>query len=240
MNFGESFHYQIDTQVGSFQVFPNGKIRFASIGDLFQEIAWRHAESGGFGKSLMENNQMWALARLDIRTEEMPKWGDEVRLFTAVRGVNKLFAFREFLMLSEQGEVLVKGMSSWLLLDTESKRPIRPSSVLPPELFDPNLITPWQPEKIKVDGSLILEQKIQVRFSDLDLNNHVNNTSYIRWAEDILMENGIEMKCLSMNYLSEAHLQNLVDLTVYKSEETFFVSGTVEGKPVFLAEGVID
>lgn len=240
MNSGESFHYQLDAQVGSFQVFPNGEIRFASIGDLFQEIAWKHADSGGFGISLMENNQMWALARLDIQTEKMPKWGDEVRLFTAGRGVNKLFAFREFLMLSDQDEVLVKGMSSWLLLDTVSKRPIRPSSVLPPELFDPNLITPWQPEKIKVEGSLISEQKIQVRFSDLDLNNHVNNTSYIRWAEDILMENGIEMKSLSINYLSEAHLQDLVYLSVYKSGRTFFVSGTTEGSPVFLAEVAID
>lgn len=236
MSIKDSFQFQIDARIGSFQTLPNGKIRMSSIGDLFQEIAWQHADSGGFGIKLMDSNQMWALVRFDIEVIKMPSWGDQVKLFTAGRGVNKIFAFREFLMLSKENEILVKGMSSWLLLDSKSKRPTRPADSLPPELFDPSVVPSWEPHKIKVKGELILTQKIQVRFSDLDLNNHVNNTSYIRWIEDILLENNFESTSYSLNYLAEAHLKDWVTINVFKTSSKLFIKGESEDKSIFLAE----
>lgn len=227
------FQYNLNTEVHSFQVSPEGKISWYALADWCQEIAWRHANSAGFGLKLAESGQLWALARLEIRAEELPSWGDRIRIYTAGRGVNKIFAFREFLITDPDGKVLVSGMSSWLLLDSLSKRPLRPELVLPKALFDPTLIPSWQPEKIQVAGNLKFKEPIRVKPSDLDLNRHVNNTSYIRWAEDLLIQHGYSQTQFAINYLSECHINDEVVLELYQDGALIYIQGTVSERKVF-------
>lgn len=235
MSLGDSFQYSLPFQVGSFQVHPDGKISLASLADFLQEIAWRHADSADFGRNLMESNQMWVLSRLDIRVEKSPTWGEKIQAFTAGRGADKLFAFREFLVLNLNGDVLVKAMSSWLLLHTETKRPLRPEVVLPAHLFDPTQKPDWQPEKIRIHGEEIYRETLKVRYSDLDLNNHVNNTSYILWVENILRENNFPTNEVLINYQAECLLGDEVNLILWETDQGRFVEGLVGEKLVLLA-----
>lgn len=230
---GQDFQFAMEAEVHSFQVSPEGKISTYALADWFQEIAWRHANSAGFGTNLSENRQMWALARLSIKAAKRPAWGEKMKIYTAGRGVNKIFAFREFLLTDLDGNPLVTGMSSWLLLDSVSKRPQRPESVLPRELFDPELKPMWEPEKVQAQGEIKNQIRIQVKPSDLDLNRHVNNTSYIRWAEDLIIQAGIDPKFCGINYLSECHLNDEVTLELSESAGEFFVEGKVKEKRVF-------
>lgn len=236
MSLPEGLQFAKEFEVGSFQVHPNGKIRLSSLADLLQEIAWRHADSGDFGRNLLETKQMWVLSRLEIRVFEFPSWGDQLRIFTGGRGAEKLFAFREFLVWDKNGSVVARAMSSWLLLNSETKRIQKPELVLPPELFDPSKAPNWQPEKLSVSGELIAEEKIQVRHSDIDLYHHVNNTSYIRWVEDFLADKHIFTTQISMNYLAECLEGDRVDLTLYGTDSEKMVEGKVGGKSVFLAK----
>ncbi|MHA7128170.1 acyl-[acyl-carrier-protein] thioesterase [Algoriphagus namhaensis] len=228
------FQFTMDTEVHSFQVSPAGEIRMHAVGDWFQEIAWRHANHAGFGTEISRASQLWAMARLDIQALRLPVWGEKFRLFTAGRGVNKLFAFREFLMCDQSGKPLIKGMSSWLLLDAQSKRPLRPELVLPEALFDPKLKPTWEPPKILIKGEKLEEIDLQVKPSDLDLNKHVNNTSYIRWAEDLIGERGLR-NC-ALNYLAECHLGDVVTLSLFQESDTYFLEGQVSGKKVFTSQ----
>lgn len=237
MSLGDSFQYSLPFQVGSYQVHPDGKISLTSLADFLQEIAWRHADSADFGRNLMESNLMWVLSRLDIRVEKSPTWGEKIQAFTAGRGADKLFAFREFLILDSNGEVLVKAMSSWLLLHTETKRTQRPEVALPAHLFDPTQKPDWQPEKIRIHGGEIYQETLKVRYSDLDLNNHVNNTSYILWVENILRENNFSANELLINYQAECILGDEVSLSLWKTEAGMLVQGLVGEKLVLLARG---
>lgn len=230
-----TFQYNLDAEVHSFQVSPEGKISLFALADWCQEIAWRHANSAEFGVNLTENKQMWALARFDLRAQSLPAWGEKIRILTAGRGVNKIFAFREFLVTDLKGKTMVRGMSTWLLLDSETKRPQRPELVLPKSLFDPSLTPSWEPEKVQVDGSAEKKEFLRVKPSDLDLNRHVNNTSYIRWAEDLLVQHGYSHTNCNINYLSECHLNDEVLLELFVSNEGTFVAGSVSGKKVFVS-----
>lgn len=236
MKLPEDFQFSHEFEVGSFQVHPDGEIRMFALADLLQEIAWRHADSGDFGRSLLENQQMWVLSRFEIKVYSFPKWGDKIRIFTGGRGAEKLFAFREFMVWDEKENVLARAMSSWLLLHTQTKRIQKPDSVLPKELFDPLKKPIWQPEKLSFMGNLIGEEEIKVQHSDLDLNHHVNNTSYIRWVENSLSEFGEKAREISMNYLSECHAGDRIALSVAKLGEEIFVLGESNTKPVFLAK----
>lgn len=179
---------------------------------------------------------MWALSRLEIQVSAWPSWGDQIQLFTGGRGAEKLFAFREFMVWDASQRVLARAMSSWLLLNMETKRIQRPESVLPSQLFDPKLAPTWQPEKLTCSGSEIHQLKLQVRYSDLDLYHHVNNTSYIRWVEDLLAEKQIFPDFFSINYLAECHLGDELELVLYKNDSGFVVDGKVGAKQVFIAK----
>jgi medium-chain acyl-[acyl-carrier-protein] hydrolase len=232
----ENLQFQLDFEVGSFQVHPDGKISITSLADLLQEIAWRHADSADFGRNLLDSHQMWVLSRLEIKVTKFPKWGESIRLFTGGRGADKLFAFREFLVWDRNGQILARGMSSWLLLNSETKRILRPEQVLPPALFDPTTKPAWQPGKIVTEGELIAEEEIKVRLSDLDLYNHVNNTSYIRWVENLLFDQGIRPENIAINYVAECIQGDKVVLKLFEKESKFTIEGKVNEKIVFLAE----
>lgn len=236
MSLPEGFQFTKAFEVGSYQVDPDGKISLSSLADLLQEIAWNHADSADFGRNLTASQLMWALSRLDIKVFQFPKWGEEITLFTGGRGADKLFAFREFMVWDQQGRVLVRAMSSWLLLNSETKRIQKPEQVLSTALFDPTVKPDWQPKKIALSGDLIATEEIKVRLSDLDLNNHVNNTSYIRWVENMLFDQGIRPENLEINYLAECVEGNKVLLRLFKTDSGHLVEGKVGEKLVFMAK----
>ncbi len=236
MSLNPPFQFHKDFEVRSYQVDPDGKLSLTALSNLFQEIAWRHADSADFGRNLQEQHLSWIMARMDIKCENLPSWGDSIKVYTAGRGVDKLFAFREFLITDFQGAVLAQGMSSWVLMNLQTKRLLRPEKVLPAELFDPEEKPDWQPEKVKLEGELLKSEKLKVRYSDLDLNNHVNNTSYVRWVENILRENGCDTPRFLINYLAECVMGDELDIHLFSNDGDFVVQGMVEEKQVFLAK----
>jgi len=236
MKIPENLQFRLNYEVGSFQIHPDGRISLTSLADLFQEIAWKHADSADFGRNLYAVNQVWILSRLEIKVEKFPKWGDKIQLFTGGRGTQKFFAFREFLVWDENNQVLARGMSSWLLLNSETKRILKPESVLSPALFDPNKQPEWQPLKLAISGEGIASEKVKVRLSDLDLNNHVNNTSYIRWLENLLFDQGIRPDAIAINYLAECMEGETVLIKLFQNQSGYLISGSVNEKIVFTAK----
>jgi acyl-ACP thioesterase len=121
------------------------------------------------------------------------------------------------------------------LLHTETKRQVRPEVVLPAHLFDPTEKPDWEPGKIRIKGEEICRETVKVRYSDLDLNNHVNNTSYILWVENILRENNFSTNELLINYQAECMLGDEVILSLWKKDEEMLLQGLVGEKLVLLA-----
>ena len=236
MSLPENFQFEKVFEVGAYQVHPHGDMRLSCLADLFQEIAWKHADSEGFGRSLLEQQLMWVLSRIEIKVNQFPRWGDRLRLFTGGRGQAGAFAFREFMVWNEQEEVVARAMSSWLLVHIEKKRILKPDSVLPSALFNPQEAPSWQPIKLEPSGTLQDSSLIQVQHSDLDLYNHVNHTSYIRWIENIVADCGLFPSILSVNYLSECKASDEVSIILLGADSSPYIQGRVEGKLVFEAQ----
>lgn len=214
------FHYQKEFEVMSFQISPEGKIRWAALSDLLQEVAWKHADSRDYGQQIFEKGLVWVLSRMEFKMLERPVWGERIKVKTAAgSGINPLFAVREFLVENDKGKTLLTAISAWLLLDMETKKPQRPGTVLPQESYQPMNVLPGINLKVPPIGDLIESYHFRVKPSDLDMNNHVNNVSYIRWIEDFCDLKGIKMKELLINYQAEAVLGEEIILS-YFSEET--------------------
>lgn len=230
------FQYEKQFEVLSFQIDPQGRLRLSALADLMQEVAWKHADSRDFGKILLERGLVWVLSRFEIKIRKMPSWGDKITVKTAGRGIDKLFALREFLITDADGNEIAEAMSAWLLIDVKTKRPQRPANILPSELFDIITESGLLPDKVNLPEGDVLIDNIKVRPYDLDFNNHVNNVSYIRWLEDVCLNMGIEINCVLVNYIAEAKLGETIDMHVCTSKGSVVLIGTNLGKQIFIAD----
>lgn len=230
------FQFEKKFEVLSFQIDPEGRLRMSALADLMQEVAWKHADSRDFGKALFDQGYIWVLSRFEIKVHKMPSWGDEIIVKTAGRGIDKLFALREFLVVSATGEVLAEAISAWLLLEIKSKRPQRPGNVLPPELFSYIDGSQLMPNKIPLPEKPVFGDLIKVRPFDLDMNNHVNNVSYIRWVEDFCLVHKTNIEHILINYLAEVMLNQEIEICYQVEDDSTILIGKNQDKQVFLAK----
>jgi len=208
-------------------VDQSDRLSIASTFELFQEAAINHAEMLGVGREAMkQSGQVWILSRLSVFMKSRPRYGEKILIRSWPRGANKLFAVRDYdIHLADciQGhedhpardEVLVKGRSSWLIVDIEKRRPIRPQSVAETLPFNEGInalpginIEGNDPNASLKERDYSKEQALLRRatYSDIDYNGHVNNTRYIQWIQDLLepeiLESAQQLR-LDINYLAE-------------------------------------
>lgn len=189
----------------------NGLARLDALFGCFQEAAGHHARNLGVGREDLERQGcFWVLSRCWMRIERYPVWGQEITVRTWPRGVERLFALRDFQFLSEEGEILGSGVSAWLILSQDKHRLMRPGPIM-------RGIPPTQAPAVAGD---VLEKqanaqelselrRFSVRYSDLDVNRHVNNAAYVRWILDSFdaeRHDRFRIAAIRIDYLSETVL----------------------------------
>ncbi len=67
-------------KITSYQVDFQEKIKPAHLMQLFQEAAGNHAQSlGASYAELVEEKLFWALLRIRVEIQQLPRWGEEIR-----------------------------------------------------------------------------------------------------------------------------------------------------------------
>lgn len=153
--------------------------------NFFQDMASENAENLGFGYSyISKKNLAWFLLKYRIEFEKYPVGLYNLTLKTQPRGYNKIFAFRDFELWSEDVR-LARAASSWSLVDTVTGKPANIGAALE---YNPDM-----PQYQKRNGDLTftkifapekvdIESVFAVRYEDIDVNCHANNCNYIIWA----------------------------------------------------------
>ena len=104
-----------------------GPLRPLALFDFLQESAGAHAERLGIGMTRMfEAGKTWMISRIDLRVERLPFAGETVRVETWPAGRERLFALRDFVMRDAGGEVLVRAVYAYLIIDIAARKPFRP------------------------------------------------------------------------------------------------------------------
>jgi acyl-ACP thioesterase len=194
-----SFH-EVDTKSEAF---------LPVLWSFMQETAWNHADHLRLGYSdLMEQQYFWVLSRLSIQMEEYPRWGDRIKLKTWLAGVGRLFALRHFSITGSRSNVIGTAKSAWLVLDLKNRRPQRIEPVFKhiEHLFD-HLPSGEEPKKLPAPACPKMERSYTVRYSDIDMHHHVNNTKYIEWVLDSYpfeMNQTHQIHTFEINFLAES------------------------------------
>lgn len=199
--------YQEQISIKSYQTNQYGQASIASIFNILIEAAWAHAQVMDWGyDSLKSNNLFWVLSRMYFQVEKYPAWQDEITLNTWSAGTDGMYAYREYIVEDQHGEVLLRASSAWLILDTETRKIFRLSDFRAtfPKRIDTNACR--NPKRIKPDIHPEPLNYNQVLFSELDINQHFNS---VKSVERVLDDFGIEFLNinepaeLEINYLKE-------------------------------------
>ncbi|MDR1341760.1 MAG: hypothetical protein LBK18_00730 [Prevotellaceae bacterium] len=197
-------------KVHSYHTDSSRRLSLVAMLHFLQETAGNHAAANGLGfDSLGASKLFWALSRLTLKITVYPKWSDELLLRTWSKAPGALMAHRDFELLSAQGETVAVASTAWLLVDVASRRPQRierfGSSF--PHVLDRHAI-PELPAKLPAVAACTATEAKEIVASDVDMNGHVNNACYVRWALDgmpLHRQGGKEIKMLEVNFLHESH-----------------------------------
>ena len=162
--------------------------------DLAQDLAGKGAQQTSFNDdNLRANNCAWVLARMQVKFDKPVRYDENIEMQTWHKGLNGLYFLRDYQLLNEQGELAVRSSSSWIVMNTETRRISRDEAVM--KLIDveaqssDHAIEEPCPKVVIPKGAELQEIGFhKVRFSDLDYNGHANNVQYTVWALDHLPE----------------------------------------------------
>jgi len=205
-------------KVHSFEVDLAKRGTLESLCRHFQEAAWNHAEYLGVGyERLRQENRVWVLARLLVKIERHPLWGETITVQTWPRqSQSSVFALRDFQMFDSAGGCLVSGASSWLVLDATSRRPQRVDKLISAiDGLSNRRALDQEPQKLDAIPMQPATTQLTVRYSDIDVNGHVNNSRYIGWLMDsctVDFHRTHAVRRLEINYLGETKGEETVSL----------------------------
>ncbi len=228
----------------------------AAFMDLAQELAYWAAQRLGFGyDDLQRHHTAWVLSRMHFIFRNPPLWRDETTLYTWHKGLDGLFFLRDFELrakgdtrMEDKESVLVSCTTSWIVMDTESRRLVRSDEVLQmvpsaTQCPDDAIVQPCPKVTMPrgVEPEPAGERKIS--YSDIDIIGHTNNARYLVWAMDCLdyaQTSGSVVKEVRINFNKETVAGETVQLFRYREDTPegcrYFVEGKADGKSCFCAQ----
>jgi len=213
----------------------NGHLKMSAVANYLQESAWRHANHLGFGwEDLLKRNEFWVIISLMIRMTGKPAWGQKITVETWPKGVDRLFAYRDFKLMDSKGTVIGAATSAWMILDKDTRKPKNVDIVRPVlHLATHQDVLDCNPPLLKPLKEITATEPRKVRFSEVDQNGHVNNIRYIDWSLDAMhaeWHRTHRIKTMVINYLSEVDADEIIQISHGPAgEASEIVQGMREG-----------
>jgi medium-chain acyl-[acyl-carrier-protein] hydrolase len=220
-------------KIRTFDVDFKNSVKLSSVFNFMQESASNNAEQLKFGyDDLIKKGLFWVLSRAKIHKLKYPTLGDDIIIETWPKGTDKLFALRDFRIYDSGNEIIGRATTAWLLVDSKTVRPIKPDILIgniPQHNIEPAIIeTPGKITEIDTKAE-VAEEKIG--YTDIDINQHVNNVRYIDFVLDSFRMDQFKEKQIStmqINFLSESKYEDKIKIfkgTTGSTENAFYVEG---------------
>ena len=206
--------------VNIFNTDLTGRLSPGALFNFFEDLAGRHAAELGWGRDdlMASGGYFWALSRMIVKINRLPKAWDEVTLRTWPRGTEAIFALRDLEMYDDAGEKIAGASSSWVIVDYNTRKAQRPDKALSilNHQFPGDRATETNAGKVPAlpPGEHCLT-RLKVKLDDIDVNLHVNNARYVHWAANCYDYEYISLHTpdtIEVNYLLEGHQGEMINI----------------------------
>lgn len=200
-------------QIRSYEVDCHNRLSILALFSFMQEAAGKHAAALGVSiHQLRSENFTWLLSRLKIRIASYPGWNDHIHVSTWPSGTQQLFALRDFAINDSHDRIIAAAVSAWLVIDLQKRRPVRIAPFV--ERLKPvegSHIMPDRLDKLPALSRHEHERNFAVRYSDLDINQHVNNVRFVEWVIEgvppAVLKTSVPVE-IEINFLAEAFYED--------------------------------
>lgn len=164
------------------------RVTLSMLVNLLIDVSEHHSKALGRGEAYVkEKGLSWIILRYDFDIKRLPKVNETIKIETVATEYNKLFTYRDFYVVDLEGNEIVKVTATFALLNHDNRKMAR----IPQELVEPyqakfskSIRRLTKPQG--VDSVVFNEKQYEVRYFDIDSNQHVNNSHYITWLLDSL------------------------------------------------------
>lgn len=218
--------------VRSYEVGINKTATVETIANLLQEVGCNHAQSVGFSTDgfattpiMRKLHLIWVTARMHIEIYRYPAWSDVIEIETWCQGEGRIGTRRDWILKEYgTGQVIGRATSKWVMMNQDTRRLQKVSDEVRDEylVFCPRELRLAFPEVNNNSLRKIakLEDPAQhsrlgltPRRADLDMNQHVNNVTYIGWVLESMPQDIIdthELQTITLDYRRECQQDDIV------------------------------
>lgn len=207
-----------------------------------QDVAGKHAAKlGASYDDLKKKGIAWVLIRTSLRMDKYPDVYTPVTVTTWPEQEKRMLFPRFFTFKDDAGNLLGTASTLWALMDIQAR------TLVPPAAKGVVVQTPSEPPlklelpgKVKLPEGEIAESIICPKYSDLDINNHVNNSKYIDWFCDQIpldIHSKGFLSEISVSYSREIRSGEKVKLEFSRNENQFRMAGKEDNTVCFAVNG---
>ncbi len=202
------------------------------IARLFQRITENAMDKLGTGYyQLKEKELIWVICFSDIRIKRMPAEGETIEIYSWP-GKDRFGMYsRKYAMYTGDGESLITCASLFSIVDQNTRKMIASGDAgfsFPVVEFADEPPLPKMNEKGGVTSQV---QQHAVSVHEIDKNDHVNNSFYLDWAENLLGDCADKqlaaIKRVWISYAREIRMGETVVFQYGSEKDTLFVKGKV-------------
>ena len=221
--------YTFETMISYSAVDRNGNLPLYGILNLLQDCTNMQSSSIGMGVEHMKQvNKGWILVSYKISLKKKLRYGEKVRVGTAASSFSSFYGDRKFQIESLDGEKLVEADSIWVLMDMETRHPIRVSEKERKGYVIEEGINDLKADrKIKFSSEREKVGEFKVLKTYIDNNGHMNNADYLRVAAEFVPAD-FEYHEVDIIYNKEAMEGEM--MTAYLHREENVIEITFEDK----------
>jgi acyl-ACP thioesterase len=174
-----SYQFHIESYLCDF----TGKATIPVMVSFIFQAATAHANERGFGfDDLSKDNIAWVVSRIAIEMHEYPEHDQDITVETWVEDVSRFFTQRAIRFTDKDNRVIGYARTIWAAIDVATRRPVD-IPVWRPDLLayiDKEWECPVEkPAKIPPVNEVEPSMGYTVRYSDIDINKHMNSIKYI-------------------------------------------------------------
>ena len=220
--------YEMNLRVDSRDVDLFNQCRPSAVLGYLQEAATQAALALGVsGPQILEKyNCLWMVTRNWVELDVPLRWNDSVTIKTWHRGASGASTYRDF-DLFRDGRPVGHGTSVWVMVDAKERRLFRMKGLTEFQGTDGGALN----KTVKLHRPALPEvfdsrTRRDLRYSDTDINGHVNNIHYADFACDSLhlerLGRGKFVRSFQIGYVGECRAGEIIWVdTAVRGDELF-------------------